>query len=131
MKRAWQGGRSWTAEGEVGGDVIGGLHGTEDGDAVGGQCGDRRRREWPARDVMGILVFEDGKRARWTWGVQAPAARTRRVQGRVVLLGGNEFPGEVVMRMLSRAPDEVREMERALAGWWSWTPRERQASRRN
>lgn len=41
---------------------------------AGGQCGERRTSECPARDVMGMRVLELGKRVRWTWGVQAPAA---------------------------------------------------------
>ena len=40
----------------------------------GGQRGERRTSECPARDVIGMLVLELGKRVRWTWGVQAPAA---------------------------------------------------------
>lgn len=66
---------------------------------------------------MGILVPEEGKRARWTWGVHAPAARTSRLQGRVNFCGGEGDPGRVVMCMLSSEPDEVREIERARAGW--------------
>ena len=93
--------------------------GDDNGGAVrgGGQCGERRRRECPAREVMGILVREEGKRAWWTWGVQAPAARTSRLQGRVIFCGGEGDAGRVVMCMLSSEPDGVREMERARAGW--------------
>ena len=40
----------------------------------GGQHGERRTSECPARDVIGMVVLELGKRVRWTWGVQAPAA---------------------------------------------------------
>ena len=80
--------------------------------AGGGQCGERRISEWPARDVMGILVFEWGKRVRWTSGVQAPAARTRRAQGRVVV----SWVEVSRMVMLDRVPDGERVMEMALAG---------------
>lgn len=69
--------------------------------------------ECPARDVMGILVFEVGKRVRWTWGVQAPAARTRRVQGSVFC----SWVEVLRMVMVERVPDDgERVMDMALAG---------------
>ena len=88
--------------------------------AGGGQCGERRTSECPASDVMGILVFEFGKRVRWTSGVQAPAASTRRAQGSVV----DSWVEVLMMVMLARVFDGERVMEMALAGWWSRTPRD-------
>ena len=68
--------------------------------------------ECPASDVMGILVLEVGKRVRWTWGVQAPAVRTRRVQGSVVC----SWVEVLRMVMVERAPDGERVMDMALLG---------------
>ena len=88
------------------------LTGSVSSSAGGGQCGERRTSECPASDVMGILVLELGKRARWTFGVQAPAARTRRVQGMVVCSLVE------VSRMVTfeRVPDGERMTDTALAG---------------
>ena len=69
---------------------------------------------------MGILVFDSGKRARWTSGVQAPAASTKRVQGTVV----GSWVEVLKMVMLDRVFDGERVIEIALAGWWSRTPRD-------
>ena len=102
------------------------LTGSVSSSAGGGQCGERRTSECPASDVMGILVVELGKRVRWTFGVQAPAARTRRVQGMVVC-----SRVEVLrMVMLERVPDGERLIDMALAGWCSWTLRDWQLSMR-
>lgn len=49
MKRAWQGGFAAL-------EVESGSKGVREGG--GGQCGDFRRRLWPAREVMGILRDE-------------------------------------------------------------------------
>lgn len=99
VKTAWQ---SWRPT----------LAGSVLSSAGGGQCGERRTSECPASDVMGILVFDFGKRVRWTSGVQAPAARTRRVHGRVVC----SCVEVLMMVILERAPDGERVMEVALAG---------------
>lgn len=48
-----------------------------EGEGAGGHSGERRRTECPARDEMGILKEELGKRFENTWGVQAPAAKSR------------------------------------------------------
>jgi hypothetical protein len=66
---------------------------------------------------MGREREEVGKRVRWTWGVQAPAARTREVQGIVVSSCVEVFRRVVV----ERVPDGVRVIEIGLAGWWRWT----------
>ena len=79
----------------------------------GGQWAERRRMECPAKEVIGISILDDGKRVRWTWGVQAPAARTRRLQGRVISRGGKAESERLAMRMASREPEAVRETERA------------------
>lgn len=62
MKRAWQGGRSG-GDGEVrilerdeGGKEGGDVEEDEDAGGGGGQWGERRRRECPAREVIGISV---------------------------------------------------------------------------
>ena len=78
----------------------------------GGQCGERTISECPASDVIGILVAESGKRVRWTCGVQAPAARTRRAQGSVVC----SWVEVSRMVTLARVPDGERVMDMALAG---------------
>jgi hypothetical protein len=39
---------------------------------------------WPAREEMGRLRVEEGKRVAKTFGVQAPLAKRRDVQGTVV-----------------------------------------------
>ena len=88
--------------------------------AGGGQCGERRTSECPASDVMGILVFEFGKRVRWTSGVQAPAASTRRAQGSVV----DSWVEVLRIVRLERVPNGERVTEMALAGWWSRAPRD-------
>ena len=69
---------------------------------------------------MGILVLDFGNRVRWTCGVQAPAASTRRVQGTVVA----SWVEVLRMVMLEMVSDGERVMEMALAGWWSRTPRD-------
>ena len=69
---------------------------------------------------MGILVLEFGKRVRWTSGVQAPAASTRRVQGTVV----DSWVEVLRMVILESVPDGERVRAIALAGWWSRTPRD-------
>ena len=102
---------SW--DGDVGSEGV--VVVPEDGDA--GQWGERRRRECPAKEVIGMSILDDGKRVRWTWGVQAPAARTRRLQGRVISREGEAGAERFAMRMLSRMPEAVRETERAWAGW--------------
>lgn len=62
-----------------------------------------------------------------TKGVQTPAEMRRRVQGRVVFMPVWVF----WIRMLVRVLEVLRVRERARVGWWRWTPRERQAWRRN
>ena len=96
------------------------LTGSVSSSAGGAQCGERMISECPASDVMGILVLEFGKRVRWTSGVQAPAARTRRVQGTVVC----SWVEVSRMVTLEGVPDGERLIEMALAGWCSWTWRD-------
>lgn len=96
-----------------------------------GQCGERKRREWPANDVTGILTLELGKSVEKTFGVHAPAARTMRMQGISFSIGESPLEVRMRMRMLERAPDESRDTERAQAGWCSCTPRARQVAMRN
>jgi len=108
--------------------------GVDDEDAAevligAGQCGERKRREWPASDVIGILTLELGKSVEKTFGVHAPAARTRREHGISISLGGSLLKMRV--RMLERAPDWSRDTETAWAGWCSCTPRARQMAMRN
>ena len=62
MKRAWQDGKSG-GDGEVmilerdeGGKEGGHVEEDEDAGGGGGQWGERRRRECPAREVIGISV---------------------------------------------------------------------------
>ena len=45
--------------------------------------GDLKRAEWPAKDAMGSLSLEEGKRASKALGVQAPAVIIRRWRGKV------------------------------------------------
>ncbi len=88
--------------------------------AGGGHRGERRTSECPASDVMGIRFRDSGKSVRWTDGVQAPAARTRRVHEMVVWCWM-----EVLRRvMVESAPDEERVMEIGVAGWWRCTLRD-------
>jgi hypothetical protein len=47
------------------------------------QWGEEITMLWPARDEMGRLTVEEGKRAEKTFGVQAPLAKRRDVQGTV------------------------------------------------
>ena len=92
----------------------------------GGHSGERSTRLWPAREVIGRWSLDVGKRVRWTVGVQAPAARMRWVQGRVVVSLVEAFN----IWMEESAPERLRVRERGLAGWWRWTLRARQESRR-
>jgi len=48
------------------------------------QCGEEITMLWPAKGEMGILRGEAGKRVEKTFGVQAPLARRRDVQGTFV-----------------------------------------------
>lgn len=54
------------------------------------QCGEEITMLWPAKGEIGILRLEQGKRVRKTFGVQAPLANRRDVQGtvRCVSFGG-------------------------------------------
>ncbi len=92
----------------------------------GGQSGERSTRLWPAREVIGRWSLDVVKRVRWTVGVQAPAARMRWVQGRVVVSLVEVFR----IWIEESEPEGLWVRERGLAGWWSWTLRARQESRR-
>lgn len=92
----------------------------------GGHSGEWSTRLWPAREVIGRWSLDVGKRVRWTVGVQAPAARMRWVQGRVVVSLVEVF----TISIEESGPEALRERESGLAGWWRWTLRARQESRR-
>ena len=91
-----------------------------------GQRGERRTRLWPAREVIGRWRSDVGKRVRWTVGVQAPAARMRWVQGRIVVALVEVFR----ISIEERVPEGVWVRQMGLAGWWRWTLWVRQESRR-
>lgn len=63
--------------------------------------------------MIGRWSLDVGKRVRWTVGVQAPAARMRWVQGRVVVLLVEVFR---ISREESE-PEGSWMRERGLAGW--------------
>ena len=92
----------------------------------GGHSGERSTRLWPAREVIGRRSFDVGKRVRWTVGVQAPAARMRWVQGRFVVSLVKVFKSSIE----ESGPEGLRVRETGLTGWWRWTLRARQESRR-
>lgn len=128
MKRAWHGGNSLRFFCLL---VL--LFSPEEEDEVdvgaewncgggGGHRGERSSRLCPAREAIGSLRGEPGKRVLNTWGVQAPAARTRRRRGTVVVVlevVGNAVDGLVreVIVMDSMESLEERVTEVARAGW--------------
>ena len=78
----------------------------------GGHSGERSTRLWPAREVIGRWILDVEKRVRWTEGVQAPAARMRWVQGRVVVSLVEVF----IIWIDERVLEGLRVRERGLAG---------------
>ena len=76
---------------------------------------------------MGRCMLECGNRVLNTSGVQAPAANRTLVHGSSVLM----WVDVSSMRMLESSLWLSVSTDTALAGWWSWTPRERQMLRRN
>jgi hypothetical protein len=55
------------------------------------QCGEEITILWPAKDEMGRLRFKEGKRVERTFGVQAPLAKRREVQGTVVCVSFDDY----------------------------------------